>query len=186
MLLNAGTYNISGPIRLKSNVVLKGAGDSTIIFANGSVCTSNGAPAYIYGLNVSNVEICNLQFQSTARGPQDGGHKGGRFCINLNSANNSIVHDILFTRYLYCDGVRVETGSNITVYNCRARTGHDGISFLLDSFNCRAYNNDIDIRVNTGIRVRDSKGIRLTTTPFTVYMDLAGVVLKWKRMFRQK
>jgi hypothetical protein len=161
VLLNAGTYNISGSIRLKSNVVLKGAGDSTIIFANGSVCTSNGAPAYIYGLNISNIEICNLQFQSTARGPQDGGHNGGRFCINLNSANNSTVHDILFTPYLYCDGVRVETGSNITVYNCRTRTGHDGISFLLGSSNCRAYNNDIDIRVNTGIRVRDAKGIRL-------------------------
>ena len=47
------------------------------------------------------------------------------------------------------------------MYNCRIRAGHDGISFLLGSSNCRAYNNDIDIRVNTGIRVRDSKGIRL-------------------------
>jgi polygalacturonase len=35
VLLTAGTYNISGPILLKSNVVLKGAGDGTIIFANG-------------------------------------------------------------------------------------------------------------------------------------------------------
>ncbi len=88
VLLTAGTYKIGGPILLKSNVVLKGAGDSTIIFANGSVCNSTGAPAYIFGLNVSNVEICNLQFQSTARGPQDGGH-GAQHCINLNSANNS-------------------------------------------------------------------------------------------------
>jgi len=165
VLLTAGTYNISGPIRLKSNVVLKGAGDSTIIFANGSVCNSTGSPAYIFGLNVSNVEICNLQFQSTARGPQDGGH-GARFCINLNSTNNSLVHDILFTPYLYCDGVRIEMGTNITVYNCRIRAGHDGISFLLGSSNCRAYNNDIDIRVNTGIRVRDAKGIRLDHNTF--------------------
>ncbi|MGA9111777.1 MAG: glycosyl hydrolase family 28-related protein [Smithella sp.] len=165
VLLTAGTYNISGPIRLKSNVVLKGAGDNTIIFANGSVCNSTGAPAYIFGLNVSNVEICNLQFQSTARGPQDGG-RGARFCINLNSANNSVVHDVLFTPYLYSDGVRIETGTNITVYNCRIRAGHDGISFLLGSSNCRAYNNDIDIRVNTGIRIRDAKGIRLDHNTF--------------------
>ena len=77
VLLNAGTYNISGPIHLKSNVVLKGAGDSTIIFANGSVCNSAEEPAYIYGSNISNVEICNLQFKSTAE-PQDGGHGGDR------------------------------------------------------------------------------------------------------------
>jgi Pectate lyase superfamily protein len=165
VLLTAGTYKIGGPILLKSNVVLKGAGDSTIIFANGSVCNSTGAPAYIFGLNVSNVEICNLQFQSTARGPQDGGH-GARHCINLNSANNIVVHDILFTPYLYSDGVRIEKGTNITVYNCRIRAGHDGISFLLGSSNCRAYNNDIDIRVNTGIRVRDAKGIRLDHNNF--------------------
>ena len=30
------------------------------------------------------------------------------------------------------------------------------------------------------------KALDLTTTHFTIYMDLAGVVLKWKRMFRQK
>lgn len=165
VLLTAGTYKISEPILLKSNVVLKGAGDGTIIFANGQVCNSTGAPAYIFGSNVSNVEIRNLQFQSTAKGPQDGGH-GARQCINLNSANNSVVHDILFTPYLYSDGVRIEKSTNITVYNCRIRAGHDGISFLLDSSNCRAYNNDIDIRVNTGIRVRDAKGIRLDHNNF--------------------
>ena len=70
VLLTAGTYNISAPIMLKSNVVLKGAGDSTIIFANGSVCNSNEEHAYIFGSDVSNVEICNLQFQSTASRPQ--------------------------------------------------------------------------------------------------------------------
>lgn len=57
VLLTAGIYNISAPIVLQSNVVLKGTGDSTIIFANGSVCDSNEEHGYISGLNVSNVEI---------------------------------------------------------------------------------------------------------------------------------
>ena len=40
VLLTAGTYNISAPIVLQSNVVLKGQGNSTVIFANGSVCNT--------------------------------------------------------------------------------------------------------------------------------------------------
>jgi hypothetical protein len=166
VLLTAGTYKISGPIILKSNVVLKGAGDSTIILADGSVCNSAGAPAYIFGSGVSNVEICNLQFKSAAKGTGDGGHGDYRNCIKLSSASNSAVHDILFTPNHYGDSVRISKSSNIKVYNCRIRSGHDGISFLSGSSNCRAYNNDIDIRVNTGIRVDNGKGIRLDHNTF--------------------
>jgi polygalacturonase len=54
VILTSGTYKLSGPIALKSNVVLKGAGDSTIIFADGSICNSAEAPAYIFGSGVSN------------------------------------------------------------------------------------------------------------------------------------
>ena len=59
VLLTAGTYNISAPIVLKSNVVLKGAGDDTVIFASSdSVCNSKKEHGYITGSDVSNVEIC--------------------------------------------------------------------------------------------------------------------------------
>lgn len=166
VLLTAGTYNINAPITLKSNVLLKGAGDSTIIFAGSSVCNSAGAPAYIFGSGVSNVEVCNLQFKSTASGPGDGGHGEYRNCIQLSSASNSAIHDILFTPYLYNDGVRIGKSTNINVYNSRIRSGHDGIEFLSGSSNCRAYNNDIDIRVNTGIRVDNGKGMRLDHNTF--------------------
>ena len=87
VLLTSGTYKISGSIILKSNVVLKGTGDSTIIFADGSVCNSAGAPAYIFGSGVSNVEICNLQFRSNAGGTGDGGHGDYRNCVKLSSAS---------------------------------------------------------------------------------------------------
>ena len=71
VLLSAGTYKISAPIILKSNVVLKGEGYSTIIFATGSVCNSGESSAYVFGSGVSNVEVCDLQFKSTATGPGD-------------------------------------------------------------------------------------------------------------------
>ncbi len=85
VLLSAGTYKISAPIVLKSNVVLKGAGDDTVIFASGSVCNSDGSPAYIFGSGVSNVEVCNLQFKSAATGTGDGGHGDYRNCIKFTS-----------------------------------------------------------------------------------------------------
>jgi hypothetical protein len=94
--LTAGTYKISGPITVNSNVILKGAGDSTIIFADGSVCNSAGAPAYIFGSGVSNVEISGLQFKSTASKISDGGHGDYRNCIKLSSSSNCKVHDIIY------------------------------------------------------------------------------------------
>ena len=168
VLLTAGTYNISAPIVLKSNVVLKGAGDSTIIFANGSVCDSSEEHGYISGLNVSNVEICDLQFQSTATSPRDGGHGEYRDCIVLESANKCTVHDILFTRYLYNDGVQVFGSTNITVCNCRIYSaGHDGVAFISDSKNCRMSNCDVQVQTNTGIRVDNSENIEVDHNTFT-------------------
>jgi hypothetical protein len=162
VLLTAGTYKISGSITLKSNVILKGAGDSTIIFADGSVCNSAGSPAYIFGSGVSNVEISGLQFKSTASKIGDGGHGDYRNCVKFSSSSSCRVHDILFTKYLYSDGVRISKSSGMQVYNCRMHSvGHDGIQFLSDSHDCRAYNNDIDIMVNTGIRVDNGKSIEL-------------------------
>lgn len=166
VILNAGTYRISAPIALKSNVVLKGAGDETIIFATGSVCNSASAPAYVYGSGVSNVEVSDLQFQSTAKGTRDGGHGNYRNCVQFTSSKNCKVHDILFQNYLYSDGVRIGKSSGIEVYNCRIRSGHDAIQFLSGSSNCRAYNNDIDIRVNTGIRADNSNNIEIDHNTF--------------------
>ncbi len=168
VLLTAGTYKISSPILLKSNVVLKGAGDSTIIFADGSVCNSEEEPAYLFGPGVSNVEICNLQFQSTATCTDDGGHGHYRNCIQLQSASNSAVHDILFTRYLYNDAVTVEKSTNIIVYSCRIYSaGHDGVAFLSDCKNCRMCNCDVQVQTNTGVRVDKNENIEVDHNTFT-------------------
>lgn len=153
VILTAGTYQVSAPIVLKSNVVLHGAGDSTIIYGNGeSVCNTSGQPAYIYGDGVSYVEIYGLQFQSTASSFLQGGKNDYRNCIKLKNSNNCNVHDILFTPYLYCDGVRVYNSSYINVSKCRICAGHDGVSFGGSSHNCRMHDCDIIVGVNTGCR----------------------------------
>jgi PKD repeat protein len=168
VLLTAGTYKISAPIVLKSNVVLKGEGDDTIIFANGSICNSIVEPAYVFGSDVSNVEVCNLQFKSTAIGPSDGGHGDYRNCIQFISSSNSSVHDILFTRYLFRDGVISLNSSGINVYNCRMySTGHDGVAFVSHSKNCRMYNCDVQVQTNTGARIDKSENCELDHNTFS-------------------
>ncbi|AYK14707.1 MAG: right-handed parallel beta-helix repeat-containing protein [Methanosarcina flavescens] len=168
VILSAGTYKISAPIVLKSNVVLKGSGDGTIIFATGSVCNSEGAPGYIFGSGVSNVEVSHLQFQSTATGPKDGGHGSYRNCIRFISVSNAKVHDILFDRYLYGDGVRISKSSGINVYNCRIQSsGHDGVSFLSGTKNSRMYNNYVEVQTNTGVRVDNCANIEVDHNTFT-------------------
>lgn len=153
VILTIGTFKISGPIILKSNLILKGAGDSTIIFATNSVCNSEGSSAYIFGSGVSGIEICSMQFKSSAKGTDDGGHGNYRNCIQFRSCSNVSVHDILFTKYLYSDGVRVSKSRFITVYNCRMHSvGHDGVAFLSGSENCRMHNCDISVQTNTGCR----------------------------------
>ena len=168
VLLSAGTYEISAPIILKSNVVLKGAGDNTVIYADGSVCNSDGSPAYIFGSGVSNVEVSDLQFQSSATGPSDGGHGDYRNCIKFTSVTNSKVHDILLTRYLYGDGVRIGKSSGIEVYNCRMQSsGHDGVSFLSGTKDSRMYNCYVEVQTNTGVRVDNCANIEVDHNTFT-------------------
>ena len=168
VLLTAGTYNISAPIELKSNVVLKGAGNDTIIFASDSVCNSKKKPGYIMGSDISNIEICNLQFRSTASKFSDGGIGEYRDCIVLDSVNKCTVHDILFTRYLYNDGVQVLGGTDVIVYNCRFYSAaHDGVSIVLDSENCRVSNCDFQIQTNTGVRVDSGKNCEVDHNTFT-------------------
>ena len=168
VILTAGTYKISAPIILKSNVVLKGAGDSTVIYADGSVCNSDGSPAYIFGSGVSNVEVSNLQFKSAATSPSDGGHGDYRNCIKFKSVTNGKVHDILFTRYLYGDGVRISGSSGINVYNCRIKSsGHDGVSFLSGTKNSRMYNCDVEVQTNTGVRIDNCANIEVDHNTFS-------------------
>lgn len=166
--LSAGTYQISAPIILKSNVVLKGAGDSTVIYATGSVCNSDGSPAYVFGSGVSNVEVSNLQFKSSATGPSDGGHGDYRNCIKFTSVTNSKVHNILFSRYLYGDGVRISKSSGIEVFNCRIKSsGHDGVSFLSGTRDSRMYNCDVEVQTNTGVRIDNCANIEVDHNTFS-------------------
>src|SRR5574344_2070319 len=83
IMSDGGKLSVFYSITKDGMIVLKGAGNDTIIFATGSVCNSDGSPAYVFGSGVSNVEVCDLQFKSTATGPGDGGHGDYRNCIKF-------------------------------------------------------------------------------------------------------
>jgi parallel beta-helix repeat protein len=166
VVLNAGTYKISAPIVLKSGTILKGVGDKTIIYAASGVCNSGSAEGYIVGNSVKNVEISGLQFKSAASGTKDGGHGEARNCIRLRSCTNVKIHDVLFQNFLYNDGIRDSGSNNLQIYNCRINAGHDGICFY-KSKNSRAYNNNIIIRTNTGVRVYSASNTQLDHNTFS-------------------
>jgi polygalacturonase len=160
VVLNPGIYKISAPIVLKSGTILKGSGDGTIIYASSGVCNSGSAEGYIVGSSISNVEVYNLQFKSSARGTNDGGHGEFRNAIRLRSTSNVRIHDILFSNYLYNDGVRDSSSSNLWVYNCRIRAGHDGICYF-KTRDSKIFNNDVQVRTNTGTRIDGASNIEI-------------------------
>jgi len=84
------------------------------------------------------------------------------------SSSDSKVHDILFTRYLYGDGVRISKSSGIEVYNCRMHSvGHDGVSFLSGTKNSRMYNCDVEVQTNTGVRIDNCANVEVDHNTFS-------------------
>ncbi|HQD53488.1 MAG TPA: glycosyl hydrolase family 28-related protein, partial [Peptococcaceae bacterium] len=175
--LRAATYNITGPIILKSGITLRGDGGKTVIHAAGdNVCnnpSSETGSAYVIGNDVSNVTICNLRFTSTADEKNDGGHGDGRNCIQFRRAQNCEVYNVIFSRWLFNDGVRVSKSNGISVHDCEINAGHDGICFYA-SQNCKAYNNQISVQINNGIRANGSSNVEIHNNNFTSRSDLGG------------
>jgi hypothetical protein len=170
--LHAATYNITKPIIMKSGITLRGDGNNTVIHGAGSNVCNNPSnereAAYIVANDVSNVTICYLRFTSTATSTNDGGHGDGRQCIWFRRASNCTVHNVTFTRFLYCDGVRVSKSNGITVRDCEINAGHDGICFYASS-NCKAYNNLITVQTNNAIRIYSSSNVEIYKNNFTTY-----------------
>ncbi len=174
--LHAATYNITSPIFAKSGITLRGDGNSTVIHAAGdNVCNSETetGSAYILCNDVSNVTICYLRFTSTANDKNDGGHGDGRNCIEFRRASGCTVHHVTFTRWLWNDAVRIRGSSNMTVHNCQIDAAHDGISFFKTKGG-RAYNNNISVQINNGIRTDGAENIEIDHNTFTSTPALGG------------
>lgn len=175
--LHAATYNITKAILLKSGITLRGEGNNTVIHAAGDNVCNNPSnekdSSYVIGNDVSNVTVCYLRFTSTANDKNDGGHGDGRNCIQFRRSSNCTVHNVTFTRWLWCDGVRVSKSSGINVYDCDINAAHDGISFFA-SKNCKAYNNNISVQINNAIRAYSSENVEIYKNTFTSRSDLGG------------
>lgn len=171
VFLKSGTYQLSEKIIMKSGIHLKGeSAANTVIRAGpntaGSVSgkTSDG---WIYCSGISNFEISNLAFASTATGTNDGGRGETRNCILLRDCTNVKIHDNKVIKYVYNDFVKCHRGNNIQVYDNAGQCGHDFVEFLSGTKNSRAYGNNIVVQTNTGIRCDGASNIELDHNTLT-------------------
>ena len=171
VFLKSGTYQLTERITMKSGIHLQGESASNTILRGGpntggsvSGKTSDG---WIYCSGLTNIEISNLAFTSTASGTDDGGLGETRNCILLSGCSNVNIHDNQVIKYVYNDFVKCHTGNNIQVYNNSGQCGHDFVEFLSETKNSRAYNNNIVVQTNTGIRCDGASNIELDHNTLT-------------------
>jgi len=151
--LHEATYNISGPIVLKSGLTLKGDGiNKTIIYGASNVCTTYTQDAYVMCKNVSNVEIYGITFKSASAGPQENG-KGEyyRNCITARDSSNITVHDCSAPKWIYLDFFKGSNSTDLKMYNCDIVTGHAG-GYFYKCQRVEAYDNRILVYTNAGLR----------------------------------
>lgn len=151
--LHAATYNISGPIMMKSGITLRGDGvNKTIIYGASNVCNTYDKDAYVMCKNVSNCEIYGITFKSASTGTQDNGHGSYyRNCISIRESSNIRVHDCSAGKWIYLDFVKASKSSNVKMYNCDIVTGHAG-GYFYQCNGVEAYDNRILVYTNAGLR----------------------------------
>ena len=169
-----GTFVLASTVNLKSGITLLGDGANLTTIYGGTVCGgtsgSQTSGAWLELRGVNNVEISRMTFTSGASGIGDGGHGESRNCMLVSKSTNVRIHDLYFKRYMYNDGVKVQGGSNIYVYNCVAKSvGHDCVEFLGGCKDSAVWNCLIDIQTNTGIRFDNTNNC--TAAYITVYGD---------------
>jgi len=169
--LMSGTYQLTGRINMKSGVHLQGeSAANTILRAGpntGGSVSGKTTDGWIYCISLTNIEISNLAFTSTASGTDDGGLGETRNCILLRGCTNVKIHDNQVIKYVYNDFVKCHTGDNIQVYDNSGQCGHDFVEFLSETKNSRAYGNNIVVQTNTGIRCDGASNIELDHNTLT-------------------
>jgi len=169
--LTSGTYQLTEKIIMKSGIHLQGeSAANTILRAGpntGGSVSGKTSDGWIYCSGLTNIEISNLAFTSTASGTSDGGLGETRNCILLRGCSNVKIHDNQVIKYVYNDFVKCHAGDNIQVYNNSGQWGHDFVEFLSETKNSRACNNNIVVQTNTGIRCDGASNIELDHNTLT-------------------
>jgi len=143
VVLLEGTYYISGSISIsKSNVILEGQGNSTVIYL------VNGANANcIVGSSVSNIKILNLKID---------GNKGNQTvnvnCIYLNNVSNITIEKCAITNSKFAN-IYLDYISNSVIQNCLiSNAGTIGL-FVYSSNNSIVIGNIVNNNNSPGIYV---------------------------------
>lgn len=167
-----GVFQLSAEkIIMKSGIHLSGdSSRNTIIHAGpntGGSISGQTSDGWIYCSGLTNIEISNLVFASSASGTNDGGRGETRNCILLRDCTNVKIHDNKVIKYVYNDFVKCHRGNNVQVYDNAGQCGHDFVGFLSSTKNSRAYGNDIVVQTNTGIRCDGATNIELDHNTLT-------------------
>jgi len=170
--LSSGTHQLSSEkIIMKSGIHLEGESvTDTFIRAGpntGGSVSGKTSDGWIYCAGLTDIEISNLAFRSTASGTNDGGRGETRNCILLRGCTNVKIHDNKVIKYVYNDFVKCHLGNNIQIYNNAGQCGHDFVEFLSGTKNSRAYGNNIVVQTNTGIRCDGASNIELDHNTLT-------------------
>jgi len=152
--LKAGTYVINDTVRIYSNTVLEGEGNSTTIKLNDyldweesqyAICNGNGA-AGDTAITVRDLQIDGNRFNQN--------HPGGSGWYNvflMQTTTDSLFENI--TAFNTADDVFLLNGDNITVRNGHFENIGHAVVRTAQATNIKAYNNFMNHLGNSGIRL---------------------------------
>lgn len=172
--LSPGTYEITNPVILKSDITLEG--DLTTIYVSDKeLFNSDDEAAMIMGDGIKNVTVTGIHFKGPGLSLADvhdsdqaeyGGHDEFHNAMRFVGCSDITVSDCS-CELLLSDFVRASTCRDITVDdNIVDASGHDGCQF----FNCdgiTAHNNYFHVFINCGVRVSSCENAVISYNTFT-------------------
>ncbi|MDQ1252800.1 MAG: hypothetical protein QG646_1932 [Euryarchaeota archaeon] len=168
----SGTYTLTGPIMLSSDLKLNGQNLTTITIpdnANWSVWVP-----LIKGVGLHDVTLEGIEFNVNSDGNDETPHGRGYYnCIHLINCTNVTVKNCIFHDGKG-DGLRTKYCKNVQFYNNIAyKLGHDCF-YAIDSENIWAWNNTLTTRTNSGLRIWNSKNVQFFCNRINAQLDSLG------------
>lgn len=183
--LEAKTYTIDNPIILKSGLTLRGVPGKTIILLRPGIRWLPWT-AMMQGTLCKGVQISGMMLDGNSDKQNVPYGMGYHNQIFLAGCQNVKISNCIF-RNSKGDGIRAKYGSNICAsWNRVYRMGHDGIYFV-DCKECKATDNIIETRTNSGIRLWNSINSKVSGNQITSQQDgkggYAGIQIEYSKLF---
>lgn len=184
--LEGKNYIIENPIKMKSEVVLKGVQGKTIFLLKKNTNWAKWT-SLIDGGNLKNVRITGITFDMNSDKQKVPYSEGYHNVIYLKGCSNVEVDHCTFVNGRG-DGARFKLCSNVKVHDNKLnRLGHDGI-FVVDCEDVNIYNNRVTTRKNAGIRDWNSININISGNTIDAQLDgkggYAGIQIEYSKYFK--